>query len=75
MGDEKNACCQDPKHWKHRQMQGGATGGALYGLGLIGAVIFFIGKATTFWLGVLAILKAFVWPAILVYELLKFLIK
>lgn len=50
-------------------------GGAVYGLGIIGAAIYFIGKATTFWLGVLAILKAIVWPAFLVYELLKFLLK
>jgi len=36
---------------------------------------FLIGKATTFWMGVLGILKALVWPAVLVYEAMKFLIK
>ena len=50
-------------------------GGAVYGLGFIGATIFFIGKATTFWVGVLGFLKAMVWPAYLVYEALNFLIK
>lgn len=46
---------------------------AVYGLGLIGAVIYFISHATTFWMGVLGFLKAIVWPAFLVYEALKHL--
>lgn len=48
-----------------------ASGGAVYGLGMIGAAIYFISHATTFWIGVLGFLKALVWPAILVYEALK----
>ncbi len=48
-------------------------GGAVYGLGLIGAWIYFIGQATTFWLGVLGFLKGIVWPVYIVYELLKYL--
>ncbi|HIH36876.1 MAG TPA: hypothetical protein HA232_03090 [Methanocellales archaeon] len=47
--------------------------GAIYGLGFIGAAVYFIGKATTFWMGVLGLLKAIVWPAFLVYALLKYL--
>ena len=49
------------------------TGGAIYGLGLIGAAIYFISTATTFWLGVLGFLKALVWPVFLVYEVFKYL--
>ena len=49
--------------------------GAVYGLGFIGALIFFIGNATTFWTGVLGILQAIVWPAYLVYEVLNYFIK
>lgn len=49
------------------------TAGALYGLGFIGACVYFIGGAATFWLGVLGFLKALVWPAFLVYEALKVL--
>jgi hypothetical protein len=45
--------------------------GAVYGLGFIGAAIYFIAQATSFWMGVLGILKAIVWPAFLVYEALK----
>lgn len=46
--------------------------GCLYGLGLIGAAIYYIGHAGTFWLGVLGFLKALVWPVFFVLELLKF---
>jgi hypothetical protein len=46
-------------------------GNAVYGLGLIGAAIFYIGQATTFWMGVLGFLKALVWPVFLVLEALK----
>jgi hypothetical protein len=41
---------------------------AVYGLGFIGAAVYFISHATGFWMGVLGFLKAMVWPAILVYE-------
>ena len=53
--------------------QEGAAGGAVYGLGLIGAAIYYIQQADTFWLGVLGFLKALVWPAFVVYDLLRFL--
>lgn len=52
----------------------GCGGGAVYGLGFIGALVFYIQQAEGFWQGVLGILKALVWPAFAVYELLKFLI-
>ena len=56
-----------------KQVQGGAQSGAVYGLGFIGAAIYFISTATGFWMGVLGFLKAIVWPAFLVYETFKFL--
>ena len=46
---------------------------AVYGIGLIGALVYFIGQAPSFWMGALGILKALVWPAILVYKILDFL--
>lgn len=55
------------------QMQSGAPSGAVYGLGLIGAAIYFISAATGFWMGVLGFLKAIVWPVFLVYEAFKHL--
>jgi len=63
----------DDQHHHHRGYRGGSGGGAVYGLGFIGAAIYFISTATTFWLGVLGFLKAIVWPAFLVFEALKFL--
>lgn len=48
------------------------TSSAIYGLGLIGAAIYFISGATSFWMGIIGFLKALVWPAFMVYELLKY---
>lgn len=44
---------------------------AVYGLGFIGAAIYYISTANGFWMGALGFLKAIVWPAFLVYEALK----
>jgi len=54
-----------------KDVQGSAPASAVYGLGLIGAAIYYISVATSFWIGVLGFLKALVWPAFLVYEALK----
>lgn len=56
---------------KTKVVRRGHTSEAVYGLGLIGAWIYFIGTAGTFWLGVLGFLKGLVWPAFLVYAALK----
>ncbi|MDD2665508.1 MAG: hypothetical protein PHD13_01820 [Methanocellales archaeon] len=56
-----------------KEIHEGGPSGAIYGLGFIGAAVYFIGQATTFWMGVLGLLKAIVWPAFLVYALLKYL--
>ena len=55
---------------KARQAGGG---NAVYGLVLIGALVYYIQAADGFWAGVLGILKALVWPAFVIYDLLKFL--
>ncbi|MBU0528737.1 hypothetical protein KKF86_03150 [bacterium] len=56
-----------------QEIHGNAPAGAVYGLGLIGAAIYFISHATSFWMGVLGFLKAIVWPAFIVYEAFKHL--
>lgn len=56
---------------KYRYQRSG--GDAVYGLGLIGAAVFYIQQASGFWPVIKAILKALVWPAFVVYDLLKFL--
>ena len=47
--------------------------GAVYGLGFIGALIYFISHATGFWMGVLGFFKAIFWPALFIYEIFKYL--
>jgi hypothetical protein len=54
-----------------RECQTNPQNSAVYGLGFIGAAIYFISQATSFWMGVLGFLKAIVWPAFLVYEAFK----
>jgi TM2 domain-containing membrane protein YozV len=48
---------------------------AVYGLGFIGAAVYFISNAATFWLVILGFLKALVWPAFLVYYAFQILVK
>lgn len=53
---------------------GNAGGGdAVYAFGIIGALVYYVQQAEGFWPIVIAILKALVWPAFVVYDLLKFL--
>jgi hypothetical protein len=48
----------------------GAAGvGAVYGLGFIGALVYFLGSSSSFWDFLYGIFQAFVWPAYLVYGL------
>ena len=54
-------------------MSKNASCGAVYGLGFIGAVVYYIQHAVSFWMGCLGILKAMVWPAIVVYKVLELL--
>ena len=57
----------------NRTGNGGATGGGVYGLAFIGAAVYFIAHAATFWAGVLGFLKALVWPAFVIYALMAHL--
>ena len=54
-----------------KDVKSNAPTSAVYGVGIIGALVYYISAATGFWMGVLGVLKAFVWPAFLVYEALK----
>jgi hypothetical protein len=56
--------------WARR---GSGTGDAVYGLGLIGALVYYIQQAHGFWGVIVGILKALVWPAFLIYHLLRFI--
>lgn len=49
------------------------SGSAIYGLGVVGATVYFILNAPSFGAGAAGIFKAIVWPAFLVYEIFKYL--
>lgn len=59
-------CCPDGK--RHHHYHGGGAGGAIYFFGIIGTAVYFIQQVHGFWPIVLAILKAIVWPAFLLYK-------
>lgn len=46
---------------------------AVYGLGMIGAAVYYIQHADTLWVGIIGIAKAIVWPAFVVYKVIGFL--
>ncbi len=67
-----NGCadCGSRMKWRKMHKRGG---GMLYFLGFIGAAVYYVQGAPTFWAGVVGVLKAAVWPAFLVYHLLSYL--
>jgi hypothetical protein len=58
---------------KSRNHAGSGIFGAAYFAAFVGAAVYFIQQADSFWTGVLGFLKALVWPGFLIYELFKFL--
>jgi hypothetical protein len=51
----------------------GSSGGAIYGIGVLGAVVYYIVHATSFWMGLLGIIKAIFWPGFVLYKVLELL--
>ena len=47
---------------------GAAAGGGVYGLGVLGAWVFFWQQADALWQYVLAVAQGILWPAFMVYE-------
>jgi hypothetical protein len=60
----------EKRSWRSRD---NGSPDAIYGLAVIGAAVYYIQHAASFGAGVLGVLKALVWPAILIYKLLEFL--
>jgi hypothetical protein len=48
-------------------------GGAVYGLGFLGALVYYLMHATSFWVGVIGVIKAIFWPALLIYQIFDLL--
>lgn len=56
---------------KSKTTSAGAGGGsAVYGLGLIGALVYYWQHADGFWAHPWAVVEAILWPAFVVYDLL-----
>ena len=47
--------------------------GMVYCLGFIGSAVYYAGNAPSFWAGVIGVIKSLVWPAFVVFELMKFI--
>jgi len=72
--DEKESVvCQEHHKNHNRTYSNGAD--VVYGLGIVGAAVYFVSHAVGFWAVVVALLKAFVWPAFFTYEIFQFLLK
>lgn len=71
--DNKQCTCECDRHHGRRKRNYNSSGNAVYSLGMLGALIYYISTASGFWVGVLGVLKAIVWPAFVVYELMKML--
>jgi len=56
-----------------RDMRSSDAAGIVYVLGVVGAAVYYISHVTGFWMGVIGLLKALVWPAFLVHGLLSYL--
>ncbi len=54
-------------------MKHNETSGAIYGMAFIGAAVYYIANAASFWAGVLGFFKAVFWPAVLMYKVLELL--
>jgi hypothetical protein len=73
MATQGNLSEQEDKKMKVK-VQGGSSD-TVYGMGLIGAWVYYIGRATTFEERIIGFFKGLFWPAFLVHELLEFLNK
>ncbi len=72
MENETNTVSHENCHHKKHHGYSNAPC-TVYGMAFIGAAIYYIQQADTFGMGVLGVLKALMWPAVLIYQLLGFL--
>ena len=71
---EFKECCKEHKNHSCKTKKSDCgTGSCFYGLGVIGAAVYYLTTATGFWNGVWGFIKALAWPAFLVHGLLKFI--
>ena len=68
--EEKFSNCGSKKTKKHNPTCGGGGLCGFYFLTFLGSAIYWIQNSEGFWLGVVAFLKAIVWPVFVIYEVL-----
>jgi len=74
MVDNNNSSKQYHKEKKEmKKHSGSGIVGCAYFMAFIGAAVYYIQSATSFGMGVVGFLKAIVWPAFLVYNVLQYI--
>ncbi|MFZ2025509.1 MAG: hypothetical protein WAV51_04450 [Microgenomates group bacterium] len=71
--ETQETCCQEKSVCKPRCHHLGGQPCSIYGLGVIGALFYFLQNATTFGAVMIGIGKSIFWPAILMFKLLTYL--
>lgn len=71
--ENKTSTCGHEKVIVKNQHYNHGGSGAIYGLGVIGALFYFLQNATTLGLVVIGIGKSIFWPALLMFRLLTLL--
>ena len=73
MNDDRNSAPHHHHHHRSRSAGNNGVAGGIYGLAFIGALVYYLQHAGTFVAGLLGFLKALVWPAILIYNIMEYL--
>lgn len=75
MKDEQKdcQCCKEKINIQKCQCHNHGGSGAIYGLGVIGALFYFLQNAHTFETVMMGIGKSIFWPSILMFKLLTYL--
>ena len=71
MSNDTNSTLHE--HKKRKGMNYNGISGGIYGMAFLGALVYYIQHATSFWTAVLGIFKAIFWPAVLMYKVLELL--
>lgn len=66
-------CCKEKVIFKKHHCLKHGDSNAIYGLGVVGALFYFLKSATTIGAVFMGIGKAIFWPAILMFKLLTYL--
>lgn len=73
MARQKESVENQSTRTKWKKVKDNGSPSVIYGLGFLGALVYYLQHATTFALILLGILKAIVWPALLIYQVFTLL--